>query len=421
MGDSLLHVVSHGSVSSTSISPTGGSVLAGSTVTFSWIYTGGGGSGPDVAYKYTGKERDNSTGLYFYEARYYDAALGRFISADTIVPSATDSEALNRYSYARNNPIIFTDPSGHFFKKIKKAFKKVEKFSFDNRAYITLGGSIPGDWLLKNESIGPFVSIVGTAVAGYYGGPFAAAGAQAYYTRLMGGSVEDAAVAAGVGLVSSYAGGVVGGYASTEIGGGAFGAIVGGAVGGAASGALGAALTGGDPAKGALYGAAAGAGFAAASIGESAVVQAVNNYYANLNVIASQQLRVDRGAIGGGGDLIAQACTSPSCTVNGQIVGIDNTTGDYLLDIQLNGGEAGPINVEIIGRRVLSGQGAYEGRLGSTSLGTVNVPLQNGPVRIPPPTVPYGKSPNIQQGDGNYLDLRHNGQSNFRVPGWRNK
>lgn len=69
-----------------------------------------------VAYTYTGKELDTSTGLYFYEARDYDATLRRFISANTIVPNPTDPQAFNRYSYARNNPILFNDPSGHFFK-----------------------------------------------------------------------------------------------------------------------------------------------------------------------------------------------------------------------------------------------------------------------------------------------------------------
>jgi len=70
----------------------------------------------DVAYKYTGKERDTTTtDLYFYEARYYDPVLGRFISPDTIVPSPTDPQALNRFSYVVNNPIIYTDPSGHSF------------------------------------------------------------------------------------------------------------------------------------------------------------------------------------------------------------------------------------------------------------------------------------------------------------------
>ena len=82
-------------------------------MTFSWSYTGGGSNGTDVAYKYTGKELDSSTGLYFYEARYYDAALGRFISADPIVTDPNNPQALNRYTYVLNNPLRYTDPSGH--------------------------------------------------------------------------------------------------------------------------------------------------------------------------------------------------------------------------------------------------------------------------------------------------------------------
>ena len=69
----------------------------------------------DVAYKYTGQERDPSTGLYFYNARYYDPALGRFISPDTIVESPLHPQTLNRYAYAGNNPVLYNDPTGHCF------------------------------------------------------------------------------------------------------------------------------------------------------------------------------------------------------------------------------------------------------------------------------------------------------------------
>ena len=65
-----------------------------------------------MPYKYTGKELDN-TGLYYYEARYYDATVGRFLSADTLVPNPEDPQDLNRYSYVDNNPLRYTDPSGH--------------------------------------------------------------------------------------------------------------------------------------------------------------------------------------------------------------------------------------------------------------------------------------------------------------------
>ncbi len=46
-------------------------------------------------------------------ARRYDPALGRFIQPDTLVPDPGDPQALNRYSYVGNNPVRYTDPSGH--------------------------------------------------------------------------------------------------------------------------------------------------------------------------------------------------------------------------------------------------------------------------------------------------------------------
>jgi hypothetical protein len=46
-------------------------------------------------------------------ARWYDAALGRWISADTIVPEPGNPQAFNRYSWVLGNPLKFSDPSGH--------------------------------------------------------------------------------------------------------------------------------------------------------------------------------------------------------------------------------------------------------------------------------------------------------------------
>jgi hypothetical protein len=48
-----------------------------------------------------------------YNARMYDASLGRFIQPDTIIPGQTNPQTFNRYSYVVNNPIMFTDPTGH--------------------------------------------------------------------------------------------------------------------------------------------------------------------------------------------------------------------------------------------------------------------------------------------------------------------
>ena len=65
-----------------------------------------------VKYKYTDKEQDE-TGLYYYGARYYDAELGRFMAADSILPDPYDSQQLNRFAYVRNNPVKLVDPDGH--------------------------------------------------------------------------------------------------------------------------------------------------------------------------------------------------------------------------------------------------------------------------------------------------------------------
>jgi RHS repeat-associated protein len=64
------------------------------------------------AFNDTGQRRDE-TGLLYDNARYYDPALGRFLSADTVVPDPQNPQALNRYAYALNNPVGYTDPTGH--------------------------------------------------------------------------------------------------------------------------------------------------------------------------------------------------------------------------------------------------------------------------------------------------------------------
>jgi RHS repeat-associated protein len=59
-------------------------------------------------FRYTGRELDSETGLYYYRARYYDAATGRFLSED---PTGLRS-GVNFYAYTANDPINRTDPTG---------------------------------------------------------------------------------------------------------------------------------------------------------------------------------------------------------------------------------------------------------------------------------------------------------------------
>ncbi|MFA6521926.1 MAG: RHS repeat-associated core domain-containing protein [Candidatus Gracilibacteria bacterium] len=68
----------------------------------------------------TGKELDTETGLYYYGARYYDSRISRFISLDPAginladIRSFTNPQGWNMYSYALNNPVKYTDPSGKY-------------------------------------------------------------------------------------------------------------------------------------------------------------------------------------------------------------------------------------------------------------------------------------------------------------------
>lgn len=64
-------------------------------------------------YKFTDQEHDPETGLYNYDARLYDPIVGKFLSADYLIPNWYDPQLSNRYAYTRNNPLKYVDPDGH--------------------------------------------------------------------------------------------------------------------------------------------------------------------------------------------------------------------------------------------------------------------------------------------------------------------
>ncbi len=221
------------------------------------------GTPVNVPYKYTGQERDSSTGLMYYEARYYDPKLGRFISADTIVPSMLDPEALNRYTYARNNPMYYTDPTGHCF---------IFCFIFIGFAVGAISSGIQSDWDLKATLLGGVIGGA-SAAAGYATfGPASAAFAEMGLGPITSGIAGGALAGAVAGGVSGHlanlagynvniglaiasgaaAGGIVGGAGAQFGGFGAFAAAP-------AAGAAGAAISGADPGMGAAIAAATAA------------------------------------------------------------------------------------------------------------------------------------------------------------------
>jgi RHS repeat-associated protein len=82
--------------------------------------------------RYTGQTSDaagaasGDTGLYYYNARYYDPTAGAFTGADTIVPIAGLSLGLNRYAYVAGNPTNHVDPTGHFWIQSRALITDVE-------------------------------------------------------------------------------------------------------------------------------------------------------------------------------------------------------------------------------------------------------------------------------------------------------
>jgi RHS repeat-associated protein len=66
-------------------------------------------------YRYTGQLQQAVIGLDYYNARWYDPDLGRFIQADTVVANPYAASNYDRYSYTNNNPVKYNDPTGHRF------------------------------------------------------------------------------------------------------------------------------------------------------------------------------------------------------------------------------------------------------------------------------------------------------------------
>lgn len=70
---------------------------------------------------------DPGTGLAYLRAGYYDTSTGRFTTEDTWLGDIYDPLTLNRYAYAKNNPVNDTDPSGHLPKYMQEALSECQQ------------------------------------------------------------------------------------------------------------------------------------------------------------------------------------------------------------------------------------------------------------------------------------------------------
>ena len=84
------------------------------------------------AYKFTGKERDEESGLHYHSARYYEPVIGRFVSADPLYVGRFGGagQRLGVYAYAVNSPLSLSDPSGLDAKHTITPYAKGKLFSY---------------------------------------------------------------------------------------------------------------------------------------------------------------------------------------------------------------------------------------------------------------------------------------------------
>ncbi|HLG18300.1 MAG TPA: RHS repeat-associated core domain-containing protein, partial [Bdellovibrionota bacterium] len=71
------------------------------------------GQGGLSDYTYNDKRWDKETNFYDYGARPYNAKMFKFTTPDSLIPAPKNPQSLNRYAYVQNNPLKYTDPSGH--------------------------------------------------------------------------------------------------------------------------------------------------------------------------------------------------------------------------------------------------------------------------------------------------------------------
>ncbi|UJS23592.1 RHS repeat domain-containing protein [Thiothrix winogradskyi] len=124
-----------------------------------------------TAQGFTGHEHLDGLGLIDMNARLYDPEIGRFLSADTLIPDAGLMHSYNRHIYVLNNPLKYTDPSGHswlsdrwedFTNSIRQAAGWIRD-NFTLVANIAIQALLPGAGSLA-------ISIMRGAAAGFVGG-----------------------------------------------------------------------------------------------------------------------------------------------------------------------------------------------------------------------------------------------------------
>lgn len=174
---------------------------------------------PAATKGYTGHEHISHLDLIHMNGRIYDATIGRFMQADPFIQAPTDTQSYNRYSYVKNNPMSYTDPSGFFLDKLWKGIKKYWRPIVAIVAAVVTYGAASGwaaSWgMTSMTTVGAGVTGscgIGLSVGGY---AFAGAAAGAVAGGIMTGSLSGAAKGA---LTGAITGGITGALSGTGTG-----------------------------------------------------------------------------------------------------------------------------------------------------------------------------------------------------------
>ena len=190
---------------------------------------------------FTGHEHLTWFGLVNMNARLYDPLLGRFLSPDPYVQAPEFTQSFNRYTYALNNPLKYSDFSG-------------ELFGIDDALFVIAAGAVIGS--LSGAAIAGQTGAQGfTEWAGYIIGGAAVGAVSAGWASAVGGAVASLTHLGGFiggaisGIASGATGGAISGFFNTLMAGGSFydatlsslesagiGALTGGIIGGISGG-----------------------------------------------------------------------------------------------------------------------------------------------------------------------------------------
>jgi RHS repeat-associated protein len=114
-----------------------------------WTVMGAPTLPPDTRVGFTGQQYDDELGVIDMHGRSYDPLFKRFTSADSLIPNPSYGPALNRYAYVYDNPLLFTDPSGH---------QPINQYFAAQAGMIAKGGFADGDFFGGMGSAGGVTS-----------------------------------------------------------------------------------------------------------------------------------------------------------------------------------------------------------------------------------------------------------------------